>query len=421
MKKITLLIAFIATTFTYAQKVYDFTGSQNPGNWIQAGNGSSVTTSAAGLVFEFVAGTPRIDIGRAIDPFVVTAGSYMLVTLINNNTEVGSFSGFYDKNTVGQTGTNFVGFQAGMVKASAPGAGVERTYVFDLSNAAYINDPGNMTGNDTDNTANMEYIGIRFRNATGAVLAGTSAANGNIILKRIEIVNLGVEAKTDFNFAANNFGIPGFSGTNGTVTDGNTTLDWASDNSNAAPKFSQTFYKVDASANTYVHALISSNASNADQLKFQFVDATSATQTYGNQAINIGSASVFTQSLTSKPTWTGDIKDWRLTFSVAAGGNVNTGAVKISRIYFDNNATLGTEDFESLSSFSLYPNPASNTLNISSTKNVASVAIYNMLGQNVASQAGGNEVNVSGLNAGIYVAKVTLENGGVVVERFIKE
>ncbi|WP_282136365.1 T9SS type A sorting domain-containing protein [Seonamhaeicola maritimus] len=410
MKKITLLVAVFAITFTNAQKVYDFTGSTNPGNWIAAGSGISVTPSAEGLIFEFGAGTPRIDITRAADPFDVSTGTHMVVTFINNNTEIGGYSGFFDKNdgVSGPNKTQFLGWQAGVTPASSPGSGVEATYVFKLESTNYNNDLGNNTLNDTDNLVNMEYVGIRFRNAALAALTGDSATNGNLILKKIEIVDAGILSKASYNFANDN--IAGFDGTNtGTVSSGGTTLDFAGDNSGATPKIAQTFYSVDASSNQYIHVVVDANASNADQVKFQFVDAGSVVQTYGNKTLNIGSPTTIDVDLSGKTEWTGNITEWRLVFSNTGAANVDAGLMKISKIVFNNSSTLSVNDND-LVSFTMYPNPAKDVLYFKSIDRIKSVNIYDVTGKSVikSNEIVDDQMDVSILRSGIYI--VTLES-----------
>ena len=418
MKKITLIATlFVTTTLTHAQKVYDFTGSANPGNWIHASTGISATPSAQGLVFEFGNNTPRIDITRAADPFNVSVGTHMVVTLINNNTEVGSFSGFFDKNGVGQSGTQFLGFQTGMVQASSPGAGVEATYVFELTSANYLNDPGNTTGNDTNSLSDMEYIGIRFRNAAGANLTGTSAANGNIILKRIEIVNAGSIQKTSYNFASDN--LAGFEGLTGaTISKGTNTLNLVGDNTNVGPKFGQSFYSVNASANSYAHVTVSGNASNADEVRFQFVDAMSVAQNYTAVPLTIGN--VIDLPLSSKPEWTGNLTNWRIVFSNSGGAAINTGLIQVSSVSFDNNATLSTSSFNT-SDVSFYPNPANNTIFFNGNSKVVKASIFDITGKQVleSNAINNNQLDVSNLKTGLYLLNIQDSNNNNAVKKLI--
>jgi len=419
MKKITLLATLILATLTlHAQKVYDFTGSANPGTWFKAGSGISATPSAAGLILEFNSGIPQIKITRAADPFDVSVGTHMVVTLINNSTEVGSFSGFYDKNSTG-SGTQYLGNQTSMAQATSPGSGVEETYIYKLTSAEYLNDPGNMTGHDTNSIADMEYIGIRFRDASASNLSGTSAANGNIILKKIVIADEGDLSKIDYNFATDNIsGFEGLSG--GTVSNSGTTLDFAGDNTTTVPKFAQTFYAVDASASQYVHIVVDNNASNADQIKVQFVDGTGAIQTYGNKTLNTGLSTTLDINLSGKTQWTGNISEWRFIFSESGGAAVNTNLIQISKIQFDNSSTLSTRDSNKVD-FAMYPNPANNVVNLKSALGISKVTVFDITGKQVlsTSKLSNNALNVSTLKSGFYVLQLEDANQSKGVKKLV--
>jgi len=76
------------------------------------------------------------------------------------------------------------------------------------------------------------------------------------------------------------------------------------------------------------------------------------------------------------------------------------------------NFTLSTSSFNAIDGLTMYPNPLKgNTLNLTSTANAAmSVQIFDVLGKEVLkSNVTNNAVNVSGLNAGVYIVKVTEE------------
>lgn len=108
----------------------------------------------------------------------------------------------------------------------------------------------------------------------------------------------------------------------------------------------------------------------------------------------------------------------------------NTGS-----IYFDYNfpvvtnttlstiQTLGAEDFEFSDYFTVYPNPAANTLNIKMTDgiNVKSIAIYNALGQLLLSvpNVQSTSIDISDLTVGNYFIKVNSDRGSG-VEKFFK-
>jgi hypothetical protein len=103
--------------------------------------------------------------------------------------------------------------------------------------------------------------------------------------------------------------------------------------------------------------------------------------------------------------------------------NALTNSVYIDSIVFDTTApVLGTNDFKQGSNMiSLYPNPAQEVLNISSSNSITNIEVYDLLGKKVATNNNTKNVNVAALGKGAYIVKVVHENGSVVAKQFIKE
>ncbi|WP_396138090.1 T9SS type A sorting domain-containing protein [Flavobacterium sp.] len=90
--------------------------------------------------------------------------------------------------------------------------------------------------------------------------------------------------------------------------------------------------------------------------------------------------------------------------------------------YLVDSSTLGTNDVEfANNSISLYPNPANDVLNISSSNSITKIEVFDMQGRNVASNNNASNVNVAALGKGVYIVIVELENRSVVAKQFIKE
>ncbi|WP_417290635.1 T9SS type A sorting domain-containing protein [Corallibacter sp.] len=73
------------------------------------------------------------------------------------------------------------------------------------------------------------------------------------------------------------------------------------------------------------------------------------------------------------------------------------------------NLTLNINEID-FSTFSLYPNPAKNTLNINVTLATATIEIYNITGRKVLSKPltfGDNSLNISSLQSGVYITRVS--------------
>ena len=91
-------------------------------------------------------------------------------------------------------------------------------------------------------------------------------------------------------------------------------------------------------------------------------------------------------------------------------------------IYLHKNTVLGTSSFES-SNVKMYPNPATNLLNIDANGTIENISIFNLVGQKVLSETANSKqitVDISKLQLGVYVIKTTV-NGKVATSRFIKE
>lgn len=92
----------------------------------------------------------------------------------------------------------------------------------------------------------------------------------------------------------------------------------------------------------------------------------------------------------------------------------STPAMKIDELTISTtpNFTLSSSSFDNINGLTMYPNPVSgNTLYLTSTANATmSVQIFDLLGKEVLkATVVNNAVNVSGLNAGVYMVKVTEE------------
>ena len=106
--------------------------------------------------------------------------------------------------------------------------------------------------------------------------------------------------------------------------------------------------------------------------------------------------------------------------------NINplANSVYVDSMVFDNvvpSALVTTEFENTTNTISLYPNPAHEVLNISSTNSITRIEVYDMQGRNVASNYNASNVNVEGLVKGVYIVKVMQENGSVVAKQFIKK
>jgi len=84
-------------------------------------------------------------------------------------------------------------------------------------------------------------------------------------------------------------------------------------------------------------------------------------------------------------------------------------------------STLGIEDVNSiLSQISVYPNPFSDYLNISTRLKIESITLFDLQGREVTSVLNAETINVSGISAGAYLIKIKTSKG-TVIKRLIKK
>jgi len=118
-----------------------------------------------------------------------------------------------------------------------------------------------------------------------------------------------------------------------------------------------------------------------------------------NQAVLQSNTEVFT------PTVTGD---YYFGFNVYSAADQNN-------LYVDNiniQVSLNAGSFDN-NTFSAYPNPVKDMLNLSFTQNISDVTVFNLLGQKVLSvnmNASKGQVDMSNLSSGTYLVKVNTEN-----------
>ena len=75
-------------------------------------------------------------------------------------------------------------------------------------------------------------------------------------------------------------------------------------------------------------------------------------------------------------------------------------------------STAGNTTFDS-KNFTYYPNPVKDVLNLSYTKNISNVTVFNLLGQQIATKvvnANQSKIDMSNLAAGTYLVKVAADN-----------
>ena len=86
---------------------------------------------------------------------------------------------------------------------------------------------------------------------------------------------------------------------------------------------------------------------------------------------------------------------------------------------YEFDAALSSEYFTSFTEFEVYPNPTSSLLNITSNDEIKSMTIYSLDGKLILDTKE-NKVDVSNLQNGLYIIKVTTDQNGVGTKKFVK-
>ncbi len=87
---------------------------------------------------------------------------------------------------------------------------------------------------------------------------------------------------------------------------------------------------------------------------------------------------------------------------------------------YDTALTLSVDSAEYVSTFSIYPNPVKNVLNIETLSVIDIVEVYNMLGRKVLT-SNSTKLNVTHLSEGVYTLKIINNLGNKTVRKIIKQ
>jgi len=82
--------------------------------------------------------------------------------------------------------------------------------------------------------------------------------------------------------------------------------------------------------------------------------------------------------------------------------------------------TLSNKQFSINKGIELYPNPTNNLLTIISSSSITEITVWNVQGQKVLNYGNVSSIDVSMLQAGIYITRIQTENG-LKISNFIKK
>ena len=168
----------------------------------------------------------------------------------------------------------------------------------------------------------------------------------------------------------------------------------------------QTITVTDLLANVEAYESELVQLSNAS---FTTADGTLAFTTNANFNLNDGSGDVAFRTLFAEANYIGQVVPSGPRNMAVLVAEFNTAVQVVARSLTD--LTLASQNFE-ISGLKVYPNPVANgTLFIETAANAEkTVAIFDVLGKQVFNTTtADNAINVSGLNAGVYVVRITEE------------
>jgi hypothetical protein len=87
-------------------------------------------------------------------------------------------------------------------------------------------------------------------------------------------------------------------------------------------------------------------------------------------------------------------------------------------------STVDVRNSEVQESFSIYPNPANDRISVSSDQTLKSAKVFSITGaliKNVDLNTGVMDIDISGMNSGIYLLEVEFAAGGVYSTKLIKK
>ena len=174
---------------------------------------------------------------------------------------------------------------------------------------------------------------------------------------------------------------------------------------------------VDLSNYTHIHVDVWTPIANAFGVKFQDFgadnadeypnsdDSESEVQSTTTQVSETWVGHDFPLSAFTGLTGTANLGQIQLLLGSATGGT--QGDVYVDNIYLWKSATAGVDD-HSLNAIKMYPNPANGIVRFSTASSeFLNVSVYNLLGKQVMPvQTIQSELNISGLNTGVYFVKM---------------
>ena len=101
-------------------------------------------------------------------------------------------------------------------------------------------------------------------------------------------------------------------------------------------------------------------------------------------------------------------------------GNIRTYNTTVDLGCYEYGSVMSTNDFNSFSDFTIFPNPATEIITVKSNEDIESITILSLEGRNVKSTTSAT-IDVSGLSNGIYLMQVKTTEGKMGIKKMIKQ
>lgn len=202
--------------------------------------------------------------------------------------------------------------------------------------------------------------------------------------------------------------------TGGKVTLTPTTDQWA--------RFSLFDFPIPSASYNKVTVTLENNSTNDDQVTAIVVNG-GITEVLEPQIMTAGLGS-YEFDLTGATNWTGDVDSIRIRFSdadnTAVGRSSGTGNIILDDIVFEFDASLSSNDFDT-ATFSVYPNPAKGLVYINGANTISKVELFSITGKRVmeVSNILNNQINISQLNTGMYLMRLSDVNNNSETKKLI--
>ena len=403
MKKITLLILFIATSIIGFSQTWNFNATDD--GWTNLATTQTTTTGYWELTSKISVNNPGLKITPPVPAVDVNTVSILAITMKN-------ISGTGPEEIRAQ-GTTSGDAASGNKYVSIPisrGDTQYQTYYIDFSGSKWV--------------GTVDEVNIKFKAAGNSNFTGTGTEVFEI--DKIEfLASIPLTEKLDYTFDVD---AEGWVENNSTlnVSGGVATIVPDVD---ASAKITQNTNSVDADANGYMHILYKNESALNNQLRIQFRSDDDGFTSYKGKSESIStSMSGYEElviDLTTKTEWNGFTQDFQIIIRDTNNGNrASVGDLLIERILFNGSPdiVLGVDDvnYKDDSSLTLYPNPVNDVLNINSPLAIEKVEVFNLLGQRTMT-ASTARINTADLAKGMYIIKVTQENDIISTKRFVKQ